>query len=263
MLTDSQRREFGRQGYLVVEDAIDNDLVNQGQELIWDEVPEHPDDTEALVGVGSRVPDVPSEEPFMTIKQKLYEYAADLVGQHLVAPEDPSMQLALRYPGDLRLSAHVDRKPDHGHLDGYGPGFKESGEYSSWQVAAVVYFDDVVEGGGGFTVWPGSHWIAADYFSEHALNAPGYGGSLPAIDDDGGWDSDHTIDDQLRSRELNYDAGTIILWHNKLYHTSGVNQSENVRMAGIMRFSRNDQEQIYEDAADQPLKYWENIPEPK
>ena len=128
-------------------------------------------------------------------------------------------------------------------------------------VGAVLYFDDVPDRGGGFTVWPSSHWIAAEYFSEHALNTPGLGGSLPALDDNGGWDRHHNLDDQFRSRELNYPAGTLILWHNKIYHTSGVNQSDAIRMAGISRFSRDDQGDIFEDAADKPLKYWEGVPD--
>lgn len=261
MLDQEQRREFGQQGYLVLEDAIDQELIEEGRELIWNEIPESPDNPEELVGVGSRTPDVPTEEPFMTIKRQLFEFGAELVGDSLVAPDSPHMQLALRYPRELRLSEHLDRKPTHGHLDGFGPGYKKTGQYSSWMVAGVVYFDDVVSGGGGFTVWPGTHWVAADYFSNHALNTPGYGGPLPAIDDDGGWDRNHTISDQVRSRELNYDAGTVILWHNKIYHTTGVNQSENIRMAGITRFSREDQDEIYEDAADKPLKYWDGVPE--
>ena len=259
MLSDEQKREFVRDGYLVIEDGIDEPLVDEGSAQIWEAVPEEPDDPESLLGVGSRTPDVPSDEPFMTVKRRLYEYCAEMVGEALVAPTEPGMQLALRYPQERRLDTYHDRRPLTGHLDGYGPGYKESGEYSTWEVAAVVYFDDVVDRGGGFTVWPGSHWVAAEYFEEHALNTLGYAVTLPAIDDEGGWDRNHLLCNQIRSRELNYDAGTVILWHNKIMHTSGVNQSPNVRMAGICRFSREDQRDIFEDAADKPFKYWDGV----
>ncbi|MFB6135853.1 MAG: phytanoyl-CoA dioxygenase family protein [Halobacteriaceae archaeon] len=259
MLSESQKREFVRDGFLVVEDGVESELVDEGRELIWEELPEDPDDVESLVGVGSRSPDVSAEEPFATINERLYEHAVDLVGDALVAPDGPGMQFALRYPKDLRLDAHHDRRPNSGHLDGYGPGFKEDGQYSGFAVAAVVYFDDVSPRGGGFTVWPGSHWVAADYFRDHALNTPGLGGDLPAIDDDGDWDSSRSLRDQLRSRSLAGDAGTVVLWHNKLVHTAGVNQSDAVRMAGITRMSREDQDEIREDAKDKPFEYWDGL----
>jgi ectoine hydroxylase-related dioxygenase (phytanoyl-CoA dioxygenase family) len=259
MLTEDQRRRFVREGYLAVEDAVDSDLIAEARGQFREALPEDLDDEESLVGVGSRSPDPPATEPLSTINERLYEYAAALVGSKLAAPEGPGMQFAFRYPGEYRLADHVDRRPQVGHLDGYGPGFKQSGEYGGFTVGAVVYFDDVVERGGGFTVWPGTHWAAAEYFTDHALNCPGAGGTLPAVDDDGGWDSTRGLHEQVRSVEVNQPAGTVVLWHNKLLHTAGENQSQNVRMAGIQRFSREDHDEIREDAADKPFRYWEGV----
>lgn len=258
MLTAGQKAAFARDGYLVLEDGIDDDAIAAARDRIWDAVPDDPDDPESLVGVGSRSPDVPTEEPFATINDLLHEYGAALVGDALVAPDGPGMQLALRYPREVRLSATHDRTPT-GHLDGYGPGFREHGEYTGFTVGAVVYFDRVDPSGGGFTVWPGSHRVAAEYFSDHALTSPGHGGRLPAVDDDGGWDADRFFHQQARSRMLAGDAGTVILWHNKLVHAAGVNQRSRVRMAGIKRFRRDDHEEIKADAADEPFAYWRGV----
>ena len=258
MLSDQQRRQFVRDGYLVIEDGIDRELVDAAFEQIVDAVPEDVDDPEQLRGVGFRSPDVDAADEFAAINDQLYAYGRALVGEKLQEP-GPSPMLKLEYPKELRLSTHLDRRPHTGHLDGFGPGFKQTGQYTGFGIAGNVYFDDVPERGGGFTVWPGSHWVAADYFSEYALNTPGQGGQLPAIDDDGGWDRSRSMSDQLRSRELNAPAGTVTLWHNKLTHTAGVNQSDRIRMAGITRMRRTDHDEILEDAADKPFKYWDGV----
>ena len=259
VLSEDQRETFVRDGYLLIEDGIDAELIEEGRSLIWDAIPDDPEDPAAWVGVGSRSPDVPADEPFTAINHRLHDYASDLVGDALRRPGGPGTQLALRYPRELRISEHLDRRPVIGHLDGYGPGFKRHGQYSGFTIGGVVYYDQVPERGGGFTIWPGTHWVAADYFTDHALNTPGYGGSLPAIDDDGGWDRRRTIADQVRSKELSGGPGTVILWHNKLVHGTGINQSSSIRMAGITRMSREDHDEIFEDAADKPFEYWDGV----
>jgi ectoine hydroxylase-related dioxygenase (phytanoyl-CoA dioxygenase family) len=259
VLSTQQQRRFKRDGYLVLEDALGDDLVADGRQSLEASVPEDLKTKEGVVGVGSRSPEPSDTEPIETINERLYEYGAALVGDALVEPEGPDMQFALRYPRDIRLAAHHDRRPDFGHLDGYGGSFKDRGEYGGFTVGAVVYFDDVVERGGGFTVWPGSHWVAAEYFSDHSVESPGIHGQLPAIDDEGDWDYSRRFDEQCRSRELAGDAGTVVLWHNKLVHTAGVNQSPNVRVAGIRRFRREDFDDVKRDAAEKPFAYWPAI----
>jgi ectoine hydroxylase-related dioxygenase (phytanoyl-CoA dioxygenase family) len=261
MLSEQQRRRFKRDGYLVVTDALDDDLVEEGRETLAAAVPEDIDDPDDVVGEGGRSPEPDATAPFGAINDRLYDYATALVGDELVAPDVSHLQFALRYPRDLRLGAHHDRTPSFGHLDAYGPGFRDEGEYGGFTVGATVYFDDVVERGGGFTVWPGSHWVAADYYADHSVESPGYHGHLPAIDDDGGWDYTRRLDEQARSHEIAAPGGSVILWHNKLTHAAGVNQSPNVRIAGIQRFSRHDHDEIKRDAADKPFKYWPALEE--
>jgi hypothetical protein len=236
MLSDDQKRQFARDGYLRVAGALD-DLVADARGAVADAIPEDLDEPEELAGVGSRQPTVPVEEPFASINGALYEYGRALVGGDLRRPSGPDMQLALRYPDTARLGDAFDRTPTFGHLDGYGPGFRDTGNYSGFDIGAVVYLDDVPERGGGFTVWPGAHLVAADYFREHSLSSPGYHGRLPAVAEEG-WDYAGWFHEQARSRELSGDAGTVVLWHGRMVHAAGVNQSERVRMAGIQRFAR-------------------------
>ena len=258
MLTSDQKRRFVQDGFLVIDQGIDHHLVDAAFTTIAEALPEDVDAPDQLRGVGSRAPEIDADDEIGAINERLYEYASELVGATLDQP-GTGMQLALRYPEALRLAAYHDRRPRVGHLDGFGPGFQQTGQYTGFTIAGTVYFDDVPERGGGFTVWPGSHWVAANYFEDHALNTPGQGGNLPAIDDEGGWDRTRFLSDQLRSIELNGNAGTVILWHNKLMHTAGVNQSERIRMAGITRMSRGDKAEILEDAADKPFAYWDGV----
>lgn len=254
MLDDDQKRRFAREGYLRLEGALGG-LVADARGAVADAVPEDLDDPDELAGVGTRQPTVPADEPFTSINQSLYEYGRALVGDGLREPSGPDMQLALRYPEPVRLGDAFDRTPTFGHLDGYGPGFRDTGSYNGFDVGAVVYLDDVPDRGGGFTVWPGSHLVAADYFREHSLASPGYHGRLPAVAEDG-WDYAGWFHEQARSRELSGPAGTVVLWHGRMVHSAGVNQSDRVRMAGIQRFGREDFDARKTELVENPFAGW-------
>jgi ectoine hydroxylase-related dioxygenase (phytanoyl-CoA dioxygenase family) len=267
MLSADQKRRFARDGYLLVEDALDADIVDRAREQIRDGIPVDVDDYEAmldaddLTGAYEHVED---GEPFAAVKQRLHDYGADLVGDALVEPEGEGMQLAVRFPHDVHLAECYERLPrgefvDGPHLDGYGPGYVEDGEWRGFTVAATVYFDDVVERGGGFTVFPGSHWVAAEYFQDHHLDNPGSAGWLPDVDPEGGWRLWDDFWRNARSRQLSGEAGTVVLWHNKLVHCAGVNQSRNPRMAGIVRMSRDDHDEVKHDATTEPLAYFDGL----
>ena len=67
--------------------------------------------------------------------------------------------------------------PGHGHLDGYTC----DGVVDMFTVAVTVNMNDIKPKSGGFTVWPGTHIRAHDYFRKHALV-----NGLEAFQDDGG-----------------------------------------------------------------------------
>jgi hypothetical protein len=257
MLDDDAKRQFAREGYLRLEGAL-ADLGTEAREAVAEAVPDDLDAPEELYGVGSRQPTVPTDEPFTSINDALYAYGRALVGDALREPSGPDMQLALRYPKRVRLGDAFDRTPAFGHLDGYGPGFRDTGDYNGFDVGAVVYLDDVPDRGGGFTVWPGSHLVAADYFRDHSLASPGYHGRLPAVAEDG-WDYTAWFHEQARSRELAGPAGTVVLWHGRMVHSAGVNQSDRVRMAGIQRFAREGFDARKAEFAADPFAGWTGL----
>jgi ectoine hydroxylase-related dioxygenase (phytanoyl-CoA dioxygenase family) len=61
------------------------------------------------------------------------------------------------------------------------------------------------------------------------------------------------------SHQISGEAGTLVLWHNKLVHSSGVNQTPNARLAGFNRMSRDDFDDIKVDAKDKPFEYWDGL----
>lgn len=261
MLTDAQKRTFKREGYLVLEDGIDTDLVEQGREQILEGMPHDPDDEEALLEAednpGAYGEYVDAEEPYRTINERLYEYGRALVGDALVAPDEPDIQLSIRYPNDIRLAEYHERLPDGEYLDGPHLDGYASMPYSGFTVGGVVYFGDVAPRSGGFTVFPRSHWVTAKFFEDNHPDSAGNAGWVPAIDDDGDWDLWDNFWEQARSRQVEGTAGTVILWHNKMIHCAGLNQRSGIRMAGIKRMARHDHEEIKIDAADKPFKYWD------
>ena len=146
-----------------------------------------------------------------------------------------------------------------GHLDGYA-NFDENPEVFTFTLGAAVYVDDVRPRSGGFTVWPGSHRVAAAYFEDHALETVGgkpNNSQVPAVGEAAGeWDYDDLLWNQYDPYEVSGPAGTVVLWHSKLTHNAGINVGEDVRMAAITRFAREDQQEIRRDDAETLFEYW-------
>lgn len=248
-LSDREKLEFKRNGFLPVHDAVDPDLIDEARERIWESIPENRADPESLVGQGYHLnvlDEVEDTSVFGEVNEQVFAYAEELVGEDVLEAPTDQVQVPLKFPEENQVVA-ASELPDHGHVDGYGPNYRETGEVSGFTIGAAVYYDRVQPRGGPFTVWPGSHWVAAQYYTNHVLETPGHahGDSVPAPLGD--------------AHEVVGDAGTVVLWHNKLVHTGGVNLSPDVRVASISRFRRRDFDEIKRDAADKLWKYWPGL----
>ncbi len=213
--------------------------------------------------------------PFERLFRDIYPYASALVGEQLLAPPDePPMRYCL-HGGHLLASRHGadpivdhdgaigpilqypdDRANDipsfdyaaHRHVDGgTGPYAVDAADvtYLPFTIAAAVYFDRVEPRGGGFTVWPGSHRVTAEYFADHTYH-------------------DYVSSDVDVLAELDLGPpleivgppGTLVLWHHNLAHGAAPNRSERIRMAGFQRIARRDISTIGESGlADPWLQY--------
>jgi hypothetical protein len=258
--TDSDRREFVRNGFLVRDDLLPGALLADARSAVVDAMDADPADPDQVIGAGYEVAmEGVDEEPFTEIAERLFPAAEALVGEGVLAPPGTGMQVALKFPDEDAAEPVHGSKAVDGHLDGYA-AFDENPEVTTFQLGAAVYLDDVGPRGGGFTVWPGSHRAAAEYFADHALESVGgkpNNSQLPAMGDEPGeWDYDRRLHDQRDPYEVAGSAGTVVLWHGLLTHAAGINTGERVRMAGIERFAREDIEEIRRDAASSLFEYW-------
>jgi len=161
MLTKGQKQQFVRNGFLVLRDAVDEDLIHEARRAV---------EADDSMGPGNQ--NEPQTEPFRSINEGLFEYADDLIGgETLASPGDSTFgtddneetRIGLHYAEDLAdlrdpraqrearddLGIHVDNQTnDDGGLYGLG---------------AATYFNDVGPRDAGFTVWPGSHWMTAEH----------------------------------------------------------------------------------------------------
>lgn len=262
MLTRAQKREFKRNGFLVIEDGIDTSLAHEARDAVWESIPEERGEPATWTDGEYRNANDELEDvaPFEEIDRQAFAYAAELVGEQNLSPPGNLMQVQLRFPSGEELTDPDATQPRdrNGHVDGFGQ-YTDTGEVGYTTMAAVAYLDRVQPRGGGFTVWPGSHRILEQFFQDHPLETLGELGSRPAAIDGDGWDLDARLQDQIDPFEISGDAGTLVLWHGKLLHTAGVNHSPHVRMAAIPRFRHVDGDEIKHEAAADIWRYWDGM----
>mgnify|MGYP000324331624 CR=1 FL=1 len=258
--TDSERRAFARNGFLVREDLLPTEAVDEARAAVVDAMDADPQDPEEVIGGGYEVAvEGVDQAPLTVLAEALFPAAEALVGEGVLAPPGEGMQVAVDFPDADAADPVPGAKTADGHLDGYA-AFEENPEVTTFQLGAAIYLDDVAPRGGGFTVWPGSHRAAAAYFDDHALESVGgkpNNSQLPATGDEPGeWDYDRRLHDQWDPYEIAGSAGTVVFWHGLLTHTAGINTGERARLAGIERFAREDFEDVRRDAAANLFEYW-------
>ena len=260
MFTDRERREFARNGFLTRDDLLPEDLLAEAREAVHAGTDVDLDGPEEVIGAGYDVDaDGVDQEPFTGIAEAVFPAAEALVGEGVLAPPGEGMQVALNFPDEDAGEEFLGPQSVTGHLDGYA-NFDENPEVFTFTLGAAVYVNDVRPCSGGFTVWPGSHRVAAAYFEDHALETVGgkpNNSQVPAVGEAAGeWDYDDLLWNQYDPYEISGPAGTVVLWHSKLTHNAGINVGEDVRMAAITRFAREDQQEIRRDDAETLFEYW-------
>ena len=224
MLTQSQKQEFYRNGFLKVAGVVPRLMVDAARQSI-----NH--------SIGSIGKHQANEERYLApafcseLKENLVltdlfnrtpvmRVAEALMGSDNVMPCSGA-QIALRFPSQPGSEA---TKPG-GHLDGLGNGSNSmaKGVYRrGFTIFAVVYLSDVPdENFGNFTVWPKSHSFFEDYFKKegHQVLANG----MPRLDL------------PCEAVQVTGAAGDLIVAHHQSVHCGGPNISPDVRYAAIAR----------------------------
>lgn len=259
MLSTEQRERFVRNGFVVLRDALDDDLVREGRRAI---------ECDDSMGPGNQ--NEPTTEPFRTINEGLFEYAAALIGEgNLARPGTPEFgtddgeetRIGLHFPDEdlpavedpqaqrrarRDLGIHVDNQTNgHGGLYGLG---------------AAIYFDDVGPRDAGFTVWPGSHWMTAEHCELFTTDRdPPL--KQARIREDSEFDDLSELFERFEPFEVTGEAGTVTLWHGSLIHSAGMQLSPgSLRMAGFSRFYfLPDAVDSIDEAFANPFRYWEGV----
>jgi ectoine hydroxylase-related dioxygenase (phytanoyl-CoA dioxygenase family) len=161
MLSDEQFRQFGRDGYIVLRDVIGEEFLAAADEEI-----------DAVVAA-----DPPSEDAaghhfyFMAPERLPASDAALLKSGALQMAEELVAPLALEYGmGDIQIALNLppyNQRPGGPHIDGHRP---EQAEPRSFTMLAAVYLVDEGEmDSGNLWVWPGSHLVHQQLFTERGV----------------------------------------------------------------------------------------------
>lgn len=257
-ITDRQKQEFIRNGFVVIDDAISDSLLERVRDSFWESLPVERGNPESWLNaedINDRP--VPTDiEAHEQLLREIYPYAEALVGDSLAPPEHPPSE-------DIPHANHIefDHFPDHDglmapfpnfptqqmednipkdafDLPSYMPHLDSGGSeyYDGFTIVAGAYIDPVGPQGGGYTTWPGSHKVIGEYFEDDMTLEQLYTIAQQK-------DNDQTLVDQFdlgHPFEVTGDAGTIFLTHPALVHTKGPNLSKNIRKLCYCKLSRED-----------------------
>jgi len=244
-LTAEDKAFFKKNGYLVKHDLLTKKQLKDALDVVWDNIDCDRNDPQSWINAGPNHPPIGAHPAIRAThyEKHLFEMAEELVGKGKLNNKiNPGPHF--RYPtgeADWEL-------PQHGHLDGYYTptnGVPE-GTVGRFQVGASFYLNNVVHKGGGFTIWPGTHLQAAEYFKTHSL-----------LSFKGG-DANKTFT-MPEPVEIIGGPGTVCFWHGQMMHTGAKNSAEEIRMALITRFSRNDINDMLFEFPDDVWAYYDGI----
>jgi len=226
VLADQQIEAFLTFGYCVTRVSVPEASVDFAIKTVWDLCPSsfHPDNPESWHGEFEDCCKTQSLEDrrgrvkfrkCLRGERWLYDLTAgngdivaavaDLIG----VPVTPQRVRGL-YPVFPTPAVPVE-----GHCDKH-----------KFQVGVVLYLSSVPRQGGGFTVWPGSHQIMAKHH-----------GTLGGNDRLRSFNrAVAQVEKSIQPIEVIGGPGTVVLWHQRLVHTAGINTRPTVRHATLCDF---------------------------
>jgi len=243
-LTSAQKKQFRRDGFLVVPGVVAPVLVDRAVRAINHSLGKgmRPEDVDALAAQ-SYCPELQRSRAIAGLYSDTPAAAGveSLIGAGKVRPVD-SGQIALRFPS-------LDDPPRQiwPHIDGmYTPtNGVPKGTIYNFTALFGVYLSDVSKpDAGNLTVWPGSHLLHEQYFRAHGPQALLEG--MPKVD-------------LGLPVQVTGNAGDVILAHYLLAHGVAPNTSPHTRYAVFFRvFHAMHDQQRWESMTDAWLQ-WEGM----
>ena len=246
-LTSEDKAFFKENGFLEIRQAIDPKIVASAQNVFWEHMNQmNPEiqrgQPETWMGNGYRTVQCGNESEIkgLIYQDPIFAMAEELVGKDQLHPGGGAGP-HVNFPREGKWNP-----PPNGHLDGYHTPHNgvPKGTVGHFTLGATVYLDDVEKMGGGFTVWPGSHRVWAEFFRYHDVDC--LPGGVAPFDLGSGY-------------EFTGQAGDVCLWHGLMTHTAGHNVSRNIRIACIARLRRKNFNEIRYDFSENMWKYWEGL----
>ncbi len=246
-LTSDDKATFKENGYLVKHDTLTEEQLQNALDVIWEHLECDRDDPGTWIDSGPRNPPVGDHPAILATlyESPIFDMAEEIVGKGKLR-KDGRPGPHFRFP-----TGRSDWKPaSGGHLDGYYTptnGVPE-GTVDKFSLGTILYLNHVEPRAGGFTLFPGTHRQAAEYFKTHALPSL-KGGNANAYD----------IFDMPEAVEVTGPPGTACFWHGQLVHTGSQNYGKEIRLALIGRLRRIDNDDILFESPDDIWEYYEGI----
>ena len=239
--TDEEVIHFKKNGFVLKHDVVDRPLLDKAVDKFYQEIGVDRDKPESFINAGRggnlKVSSDPDVRATLT-ESSLQEMCAELAGDELKVQNYTFAKPVFPTGRPESEWAH----PAHGHLDGYNlPGVVDT-----FTVAVTVNMNDIKPKSGGFTVWPGTHKRAHEYFREHSIV-----NGLEAFKD-----SEGNYVDLPEPVENPGPPGTVVFWHNLIMHQAGKNHGKEIRMACVSRFCRRDLDDIKFDFSEDMWQHW-------
>lgn len=239
--TRQEIEHFKEHGFVRKPNVVDRELLTRAADRFYDEIGLDRNDPQSFINAAPqgnlKVTSHPDIRATLT-DSPLQKMCEELVGHELEVHNHTFAKPVFPTGRPQSEWAH----PAHGHLDGYA----RPGVVHSFTIAVTVNVNDVQPRSGAFTVWPGTHRHAYEYFRTHPLLD-----GLKAFQDRHG-----NFVDLPEPVENPGPAGSTVFWHHLLMHAAGNHHGTEVRMACVSRFARTDLDRIKSDVPEDMWKHW-------
>lgn len=252
LLDDDQRGFFARNGFLHVRGLIKPDTCSKLVDHTWTRLPRdwQRDRPASWDGV---VPDSCHTSDVRTRRGHLQFQKGDLLGHPVIEAAFASTavggELAQELIGHklarmrvrglyciVPLPPSVTLKGGRPHIESHAA-----------QLVALCYLEDVEKGGGGLSVWPGSHREVYPAMGSKLEHVP-----TPAYD---------AVFDKwarLRPVEIPGKCGDVVIIHHRLLHAPSLNRSSRMRYGFLCDYQRDDFRRLSTEHPGADL--WEDWP---
>lgn len=245
-LTNEQKQDFARQGFLKLPGIVSSELVQRARRAINADLGEKGMDPAELNKYRAQTycPDLTRQPPITDLYNEsgIKAVADELIGPGMVRPVNYG-QIALRFPRPQDPESLIIRP----HLDGmYSPtnGVKE-GTIGNFTALVGVFLTDLPEpNAGNFTVWPGTHTLYETYFREHGPQSLLQG--MPPVE-------------MPEPQQFLGQAGDAALVHYQIAHGIAANVSSNIRYAIFFRLHHVDHEQYHWECMTNVWAEWSGM----